>query len=140
MVTLFTRIIEGELPGRFVWKDDLCVAFLTIQPIRPGHTLVVPRVEVDHWIDLKPDLLSHLAQTSQTIGKAIHTIWNPEKIALYLVGVEVPHVHFHVSPIWNMEDIRFDLADTKATAVSMNDAADRIRIELKHMGCDSVSE
>ena len=100
----------------------------------------MPRVEVDHWIDLKPDLLSHLAQTSQTIGKAIHTIWNPEKIALYLVGVEVPHVHFHVSPIWNMEDIRFDLADTKATAVSMNDAADRIRIELKHMGCDSVSE
>ena len=60
MPSLFTRIIDGEIPGRFVWKDDHCVAFLTIEPMRPGHTLVVPRKEVDHWIDLDAQLCAHI--------------------------------------------------------------------------------
>ena len=60
MPSVFTRIIEGELPARFVWKDDRCVAFLSHRPLRPGHTLVVPRLEIDHWVDLEPELLGHL--------------------------------------------------------------------------------
>ena len=70
MPTLFTRIIDGEIPGVFVWRDPECVAFLSINPMHPGHTLVVPRAEVDHWIDLDPDLAAHLFQVAQTIGKA----------------------------------------------------------------------
>ena len=70
MPTIFTRIIEGELPGVFVWRDPQCVAFLSINPMHPGHTLVVPRAEVDHWIDLDPELAAHLFQVAQTIGQA----------------------------------------------------------------------
>ena len=70
MPSIFTRIIEGELPGTFVWRDPECVAFLSINPMHPGHTLVVPRVEVDHWIDLEPTLAGHLFQVAQTIGRA----------------------------------------------------------------------
>ena len=71
MATVFTKIIRGELPGRFVWRDDRCVAFLSINPLRPGHTLVVPIEEVDHWLDLAPASMQHLVSVSQTIGKAI---------------------------------------------------------------------
>ena len=68
MASIFTRIINGELPGRFVWRDERAVAFLTIQPLKPGHTLVVPIEEVDHWLDLEPDLARHLLDISQTVG------------------------------------------------------------------------
>ena len=71
MPTLFTRIIEGELPGRFVYRDERCVAFLTIEPISHGHTLVVPIEEVDHWIDLDPELASHCFSVAQRVGRAI---------------------------------------------------------------------
>ena len=70
MATIFSRIIAGELPGRFVWKDDRAVAFLSIAPMMPGHTLVVPRDEVDHWIDLEPPLAAHLFTVAQAIGRA----------------------------------------------------------------------
>ena len=70
MASLFTRIIEGEIPGRFIWRDEQCVAFLTIGPIRPGHALVVPIEEVDHWLDLSPDLAVHLFAVAQVIGQA----------------------------------------------------------------------
>ena len=89
MATIFSRIIDGELPADFVWKDDDCVAFLSNRPLRPGHTLVVPRAATDHWIDLEPGLLAHLAATAQTIGKAQMAAFKPGKIGLMLVGLEV---------------------------------------------------
>src|SRR5690242_7525515 len=75
--TLFTRIINGELPGRFVWRDDQCVAFLSIAPLRPGHTLVVPIAEVDEWTDLEPALASHLMVVAQTIAQAQKRAFKP---------------------------------------------------------------
>ena len=69
MATLFTRIMDGEIPGTFVWQDDRCVAFLSINPITPGHVLVVPRDEVDHWIDLSDDLARHLMSVAHTLGR-----------------------------------------------------------------------
>ena len=77
MPTIFSRIISGELPGRFVWRDPSVVAFLSIEPMRPGHVLVVPREEVDHWIDLDPELAGHLFVVAQQIGKAQRLEWNP---------------------------------------------------------------
>ena len=70
-MSLFTRIIAGEIPGRFVWKDEHCVAFLTIAPIRPGHTLVVPREEINSWTDAPPALTAHLFQTAQEVARGI---------------------------------------------------------------------
>src|ERR671936_570175 len=91
MATIFTRIINGELPARFVWKDDRCVVFLSNRPLRPGHSLVVPREEVDHWLDLEASLLDHLAETAQAIGRAQMAGFKPERIGVMLAGLEVAH-------------------------------------------------
>jgi len=99
LATVFTRIIEGEVPARFVWRDDSCVAFLNITPLAPGHTLVVPKEETGHWIDLGPGLAAHLMSVSQTIGKAVQESFEPERVGLAIAGLEVPHAHVHVWPI-----------------------------------------
>ena len=99
MATVFTKIIEGELPGRFVWRDDRCVAFLSINPLRHGHTLVVPIEEVDHWLDLDPDLNAHVLAVGQKIGQAQMAALSPTRVGLIIAGMEVPHMHLHVVPI-----------------------------------------
>lgn len=130
MATLFTKIIQGEIPGRFVYQDDQAVAFLTIAPLKPGHTLVVPRAEVDHWLDADPELLSHLMRVAQRVGKAIQTVWNPEKVGVAIVGLEVPHLHIHLSPIWAVGDMDFAKQDTHASPESLDQAAEQIRQAL----------
>jgi histidine triad (HIT) family protein len=131
MPSLFTKIIEGELPGRFVWRDDRVVAFLTIAPLKPGHTLVVPIEEVEHWIDLDDDLLAHLTKVSRIVGKAIDKAFHPTKVGLMIAGLEVLHVHLHVVPIDTVNDLDFANADPNASPESLDDAADRIRAALE---------
>jgi histidine triad (HIT) family protein len=131
---IFSRIIAGELPARFVWKDDICVAFLSNRPLRPGHTLVVPRLEVDHWLDLEPGLLAHLASTAQTIGKAQMAAFKPARIGLLLAGLEVPHVHLHVVPIDRSSDLDFGNQDPNPDPSMMVGAAKAIRVELARFG------
>ncbi len=96
MPTVFSRIIAGELPGEFVWRDDRCVAFLSIAPLSAGHTLVVPRDEIDHWLDCPPDLRDHLFAVAHTMGRAIDKAFSPGRIGLMIAGFEVPHLHVHV--------------------------------------------
>ena len=134
MPTIFTRIIEGELPARFVWKDDLCVAFLTISPLRPGHTLVVPRQEVDHWIDLDAGVIAHVFETAQAIGKAQMAGFNPVRIGLVVAGLEVPHCHIHLVPIRGMHDLNFANQDPHPDPAMMDKAAETIRRELRGLG------
>lgn len=134
MASIFTRIIDGELPADFVWKDDLCVAFLSNRPLRPGHALVVPRLEVDHWLDLEPDLLARLMSTAQTIGRAQMAVFKPARIGLVLVGLEVPHVHFHVVPIRGPHDLDFDNQDPNPDPAMMTEAGDSLRQELRRLG------
>ena len=139
MPTIFTQIIDGKLPARFVWKDDSCVAFLSIRPLRPGHVLVVPRAEIDHWIDLDPALLAHLAETAQAIGKAQMAGFTPERIGVMLAGLEVPHCHFHVVPIRGLHDLDFGNQDPDPDPKMMDDAAGTIRGELRKLGYSQVS-
>lgn len=127
MSTLFTRIIEGELPGRFVYRDDRCVAFLTIEPLAPGHTLVVPIEEVDHWIDLDPDLAAHCMVVAQKVARAIDDVYSPAKVGLTILGLEVPHAHIHVSPINSERDLDFSRADRDPDPNDLDDAAERLR-------------
>ena len=134
MASIFTLIIEGDLPADFVWKDDICVAFLSNRPLRPGHTLVVPRSAEDHWLDLEPELLAHLMATAQTIGKAQMAVFKPAKIGLMLVGLEVPHVHFHVVPIRGPHDLDFDNQDPNPDPTMMKTAGDSLREELRRLG------
>ena len=134
MATLFTRIINGEIPGRFVWKDDQCVAFLTIAPIRPGHTLVVPRKEVDHWLDLDPALGAHLFEVSRVIGRAIQASFRPGKVGLMIAGLEVRHAHLHLVPIDEIADMDFARQDQNPEPSALDDAARKIRETLFAMG------
>jgi histidine triad (HIT) family protein len=134
VASIFTRIIQGELPARFVWQDRQCVAFLSIRPLRPGHTLVVPRLEVDHWIDPEPELLSHLMTTAQAIGKAQVSAFHPARIGLMIAGLEVPHLHLHVVPIRGMQDLDFANQDPNPDPGMMDGAAAAIRKELAGMG------
>lgn len=104
MASLFTRIIEGEIPGVFVYEDDLCVAFLDVQPMTEGHVLVVPREEVSHWVDLDESLSAHLFAVAQKVGKAQTQAFDCERIGLMVQGYEVPHVHIHVWPTNSLAD------------------------------------
>jgi histidine triad (HIT) family protein len=113
MSTLFTKIIDGDLPGRFVWSDDVAVGFLSINPLGPGHTLVVPRAEVDQWIDAEPGLLAHLTAVSHAVGAAVGAVWQPPRVGWLVAGFEVPHLHLHVFPAWNMA--AFDFANAAPT-------------------------
>ena len=130
MASVFTRIIAGELPAHFVWQDESCVAFMAREPLRPGHTLVVPRVEVDHWIDLDDDTVAALMRVARIVARAQEAVYRPTKVGLLIAGLEVPHVHLHVSPIDGMHDMDF----ANVTPFPGDDAlaaeADRIRAAL----------
>lgn len=134
MPSIFSRIIAGEIPGTFVWKDELCVALMSIAPLRPGHTLVIPRLEVDHWIDLPDELRDHLMSVSGQIGRAIQSAYGPSKVGLMIAGLEVPHVHIHLVPIDGVNDLDFANADSSAGHEQLEDAAALIRAALPSQG------
>lgn len=140
MPTIFTRIIEGELPGRFVWRDDVCVAFLSINPLRPGHTLVVTRAEVDHWLDLEPEVNVHLMGVAQTIGRAQQQAFHPERVGLMIAGLEVPHVHLHVVPIDGVHDLDFANAAADPDPGALDASADALRAALRDLGAPRASD
>jgi histidine triad (HIT) family protein len=126
MPSLFTRIIDGELPARFVWTDDRVVAFLSIAPIAPGHTLVVPRAEVDDWTDLDPAVWAHLNVVSARIGVAVKEAFDAPRAGLVIAGFEVPHTHVHVFPARGLADFDFSNADPDTPAAALDDAQRRI--------------
>jgi histidine triad (HIT) family protein len=134
MATIFTRIIEGELPGRFVWRDERAVAFLTINPITTGHVLVVPVEEVDHWVDLDPDLARHLMGVAHAVGRAQMQAFSPARIGMMIAGLEVPHTHLHVLPIASEGDLDFAKADREPDSDRLDGAADRLRRALRDLG------
>lgn len=134
MPSVFTKIIAGEIPGRFVWKDDRVVVFLTVNPLKPGHVLVVPREEVDHWIDLPADLAAHLMGVARTVGQALMGAFAPTKIGLTVVGLEVRHVHLHLVPIHGVADMTFGTEDKNPDPAALDTAAEAIRTELRRMG------
>jgi diadenosine tetraphosphate (Ap4A) HIT family hydrolase len=134
MPSVFTRIIDGELPARFVWSDDLCVAFLSHRPLRPGHTLVVPRLEVDHWVDLELELLGHLMGVSHHIGQALQHGFQPLKVGMIIAGLEVPHAHVHLVPFHTMEQLNFAQVDPSPRPEDLDRAAETIRTSLTALG------
>jgi histidine triad (HIT) family protein len=138
MATLFTKIIQGEIPGVFVWKDDVCVVFMSINPLRPGHVLVVPRIEVDHWLDCPEDVRDHLMGVAQKIGQAQMKVYRPERIGLMIAGLEVPHLHIHVVPMDGVHDLDFANAGN-ATGVELEEEAGSLRYVLTSEGVDGVS-
>ncbi|WP_420626307.1 HIT family protein [Candidatus Poriferisodalis sp.] len=130
MSSVFTRIIEGELPGTFVWRDELCAGFLSINPLSPGHTLVAPIAEIDHWLDVPLELQAHLFDVSRRIGEAQMRALRPERIGLVIAGFEVPHCHIHVCPVNSMADMNFARALPMAGPEDLARPAEAIRAAL----------
>jgi diadenosine tetraphosphate (Ap4A) HIT family hydrolase len=126
MPSVFTMIINRDLPGRFVYEDDRVVAFLTIEPMAPGHTLVVPRAEVDKWQDVEPDLFNHVMAVSQRIGKAVCAAFGADRAGVIIAGLEVPHLHVHVFPAFNLTDFGFAHVDRNPSPESLDQAQTRI--------------
>jgi len=138
MATVFTMIINGDIPGTFVWRDKRCVAFMSINPLAPGHTLVVPIDEVDHWLDADADLQGHLFEVSRQIGEAQDRAFSPERVGLMIAGFEVPHLHIHVIPTRTMADMDFANAAASVDPADLRSAADAIIAELRAAGASGV--
>ena len=124
--TLFTRIIQGEIPGTFVYRDELCVAFLTINPITTGHTLVVPIQEVDQWTELSDSLSTHLFEVAAKIANAQKRVFLCERVALVIAGYEIQHCHLHLIPSNSMADLRFENALAHVERKDLEQAASLI--------------
>ncbi|PYI39723.1 diadenosine tetraphosphate hydrolase [Arthrobacter psychrolactophilus] len=134
MSTLFSKIIAGEIPGRFVWKDEDCVSFLTIGPITDGHVLVVPRQEVDKWTDATPELMAKLTAVSQTIGQAQLAAFGAPRAGVIVAGFEVEHLHIHVFPAYGLENFSFAAVDNNPDPAIMDANAEKLRVALRDAG------
>lgn len=133
MTTIFTRIIEGEIPGTFVYRDSLCVAFMSINPLADGHVLVVPIEEVDHWIDMSPELSAYLFSVSHRISRAISQVFPCERLGLIIAGYEINHCHIHLIPSQTMNDLNFANAATSVDRSILESHAQRISEALSQL-------
>jgi diadenosine tetraphosphate (Ap4A) HIT family hydrolase len=133
MPTVFTKIINGELPGRFVYEDDEIVAFLTIQPMTQGHTLVVPRAEIDQWQDVDKAVFGRVMSVAQLIGKAVCRAFDTVRAGVIIAGLEVPHLHVHVFPTRSLGDFGFAHVDRNPSPESLNEAQAKIKAALAEL-------
>lgn len=140
MTTVFTKIIQGEFPGTFVWRDELCVGFLSINPMAPGHVLVVPIEEVDHWIDASPELAAHLFSVAHIIGRAQRAAFGCDRVGVIVAGYEVPHTHVHVIPTSSMAQLSFANAAASVSRTDLDSWAESIRMQLRAAGAAGISD
>ncbi|MCP2317283.1 Diadenosine tetraphosphate (Ap4A) hydrolase [Nocardia amikacinitolerans] len=134
MASVFSAIIAGQIPGRFVWQDDEFVAFLTIAPVTQGHTLVVPRKEIDHWQDIDAETFARLNGVAQQIGKAVRAAFDAPRAGLLIAGLEVPHLHVHVFPAYSLGDFNISGADPNPSPESLDEAQAKIKQALRDLG------
>ncbi len=139
-MSVFTRIIEGSLPGTFVWRDDACVAFMSINPLAPGHVLVVPIAEIDHWVDCPAGLSAHLFDVARTIGRAQRAAFDCERIGIIVAGFEVPHAHIHVVPARDIRDLSFANAAASVSGGDLDAWASAIRSRLPDGASPTIGE
>lgn len=132
MSSVFTKIINGDLPGRFVYRDAHIVAFLTIEPLAYGHVLVVPVNEVDKWTDLEPELWNELNAVALKVGQAVVSAFDAPRAGYIIAGFDVPHTHIHVFPAGNMGDYDFARAMSmdETDPAAMDAAAEKLREAL----------
>lgn len=133
MASIFTQIIKGELPGHFIWRDEKAVAIMTIAPIKPGHCLVIPVQEVDHWDDVPADLAAHLMRVAQKVAKGLKAVYSPKRVGVMVAGLEVPHTHLHLIPVDALEDFNFSLQKS-AKPEELASEARKIRAALRDLG------
>lgn len=133
MASIFTKIINREIPGRFVYEDDDVVAFLTIEPMTQGHTLVVPRAEIDQWQNVDAAAFARVMEVSQLIGKAVTKAFSADRAGVIIAGLEVPHLHVHVFPARDLSDFGFAHVDRNPSPESLDEAQAKIKAALAQM-------
>ena len=133
MASVFTMIINREIPGRFVYEDDDVVAFLTIEPMTQGHTLVVPRAEIDNWQDVDASVFANVMAVAQRIGKAQSKAFDVERTGLIIADLEVPHLHVHVFPARELSDFGFAGVDRNPSPESLDEAQAKITAALAEL-------
>jgi len=134
MSTLFTKILNGEIPGRFVWREADVAAFLTTGPLADGHTLVVPTEEVDRWTDASPETLAKVMEVARRIGAVQLDIFPAERAGLIVAGYEINHFHVHVWPSRSMADFDFASADQHPDPAVLDANAEKLREGLRAAG------
>jgi histidine triad (HIT) family protein len=130
-MTIFTKIIRGEIPSYTIAEDDRFFAFLDIFPLRQGHVLVIPKTEVDNLWDLSDDYLSQMLLFAQPIAKAIEKAFPCNRCGITVIGLEVPHAHVHLIPINSSNDLNFTQPKPKAADEDLKKAQERILSFLK---------
>ncbi|WP_127127125.1 HIT family protein [Georgenia sp. SYP-B2076] len=134
MSTVFSKIIAGEIPGRFVWADDVCAVFGTIAPITDGHMLVVPREEFAQYTDAPDEVVAHLAVVAKTIGRAQQSAYGAPRAAVIVAGFEVEHLHLHVLPAWDERSLTFANARHDVPGHELDAMAEKVRQALREEG------
>ncbi|HJP16859.1 MAG TPA: HIT family protein [Acidimicrobiales bacterium] len=129
MASIFTKIINEEIPGRIIWVDPICIAMVDIRPLNRGHVLVVPREEVDRWHELPPDSMTHLMNIAHKVANAQQIIFEPARVGLMIAGFEVPHTHIHCVPIEEMSHLDFSQAQM-GDPEDLDNVADLLRKKL----------
>jgi histidine triad (HIT) family protein len=129
-VTLFSKIINGEIPSYKIAENERFFAFLDIFPLREGHTLVVPKLEVDRFFDIPDDYLAQILLFAKPIALAIERAFDCNRCGLSVIGLEVPHAHLHLVPIDNADDLNFTRGKLKLTPSALQSAQDKI---LRHL-------
>jgi len=132
MPTIFTKIIKGEIPSYKIAEDDRYFAFLDINPLSKGHTLVVPKIETDYIFDLEDDELGDMMKFSKKLAHAIEKVVSCKKVGIAVIGLEVPHAHIHLIPINDIGDINFARPKLKLSTEEFSELARKIRLELKY--------
>jgi histidine triad (HIT) family protein len=130
MATVFTRIIDGDLPGTFVHRDPVCAVFMSINPLATGHCLVVPIREVDHWVDLTIAESQHLFTVAHQIAQAQRAAFPCDKVGMIIAGYEVPHAHIHLIPTTNMSQLDFANAAASVSRDELEESAEAIRNQI----------
>lgn len=131
MASIFTRIVNGEIPCYKIAEDDRYLAFLDINPLARGHTLVIPKKEIDYLFDLDDDLLAGMNIFAKKIAHAIDSVMDCKRVGVAVLGLEVPHAHIHLIPINSLYDIEFSKPKLKLTPDEFEEIADKIRNALK---------
>ena len=127
MPSIFTRIINGGIPCHKVAEDDRFLAFLDINPLREGHTLVIPKVEVDKFFELPTDVLTGIMPFAQVVARKISAVIPCDRVGVSVIGLEVPHAHVHLIPINSMRDMDFSAPKLKLSQEQLAAIAERIR-------------
>lgn len=132
MSTVFSKVINGDLPGRFVYRSSDVVAFLSIEPLAYGHVLVVPVEEVDKWTDMAPELWARVNAVAYEIGNAVIQAFDAPRAGNVIAGFEVPHAHIHVFPARSMDDFNFAnvIPADQTDEAAMDEAARKLRAAL----------